>query len=66
MLFRSRSGWSLTSCSTAALKQLVKDHPDLTGFDVYAAGPGTFLSTVKKILHDNHFPESQLITDRVD
>jgi NAD(P)H-flavin reductase len=52
--------------STPALKQITKDHPDLSGFDIYAAGPETFLTSVKKYLRDNKFPENQLITNRVD
>jgi CDP-4-dehydro-6-deoxyglucose reductase len=52
--------------SGAALKQVGKEHPDLAGFDVYAAGPATFLTAVKKFLRDNRFPENQLFTNRVD
>ena len=52
--------------SAATLKQLTQDHPDLGGFDIYAAGPETFLTSVKKYLRDNKFPENQLITNRVD
>ncbi|HSW52149.1 MAG TPA: 2Fe-2S iron-sulfur cluster-binding protein, partial [Sulfuricaulis sp.] len=52
--------------STAALKQITKDHPDLDGFDIYAAGPEAFLASVKKYLRDNNFPEHQLVTSRVD
>jgi CDP-4-dehydro-6-deoxyglucose reductase len=51
---------------TQALKQITMDHPDLSGFDIYAAGPEDFLASVKKYLRDNDFPENQLITDRVD
>ena len=52
--------------SAAALNQLEKDHPDLGGFDIYAAGPETFLTSVKKYLHDNNFPDNQMITNRPD
>ncbi len=52
--------------SASALKQLTKDHPDLSGFDIYAAGPEAFLTSVKKYLRDNKFPENQLITNRVE
>lgn len=52
--------------STSVLKQVTKDHPDLTGFDIYAAGPETFLTTVKEFLHRCQFPEHQLATNRVD
>ncbi len=52
--------------STSALKQLTKDHPDLSGFDIYAAGPETFLTSVKKYLRDNKFPDNQMIANRVD
>jgi CDP-4-dehydro-6-deoxyglucose reductase len=51
---------------TPALKQITKDHPDLNGFDIYAAGPEAFLASVKKYLRDNNFPENQLVTSRVD
>lgn len=52
--------------SAPALKQIMKDHPDLGGFDVYAAGPAAFLTAVKKFLHDSRFPEDQLVTNRVE
>ncbi len=52
--------------SGAALKQVGKERPDLAGFDVYAAGPAPFLTAVRKFLRDNHFPEGQIITNRVD
>ena len=55
-----------TSKSAAALKQVVKDHPDLSGFDVYVAGPETFLKVAKKILREGNLPENQLVTCRVD
>lgn len=51
---------------TQALKQITMDHPDLNGFDIYAAGPEDFLASVKKYLRDNNFPENQLVTSRVD
>ncbi|MBI3778601.1 MAG: 2Fe-2S iron-sulfur cluster binding domain-containing protein [Gammaproteobacteria bacterium] len=49
-----------------ALKQVGKDHPDLAGFDVYAAGPAPFLTAVRKFLRDSKFPEDRLVTTRVD
>ncbi len=52
--------------STRALKQITVDHSDLSGFDIYAAGPEAFLASVKKYLRDNNFPENQLVTSRVD
>lgn len=52
--------------SAAALQQVAENHPDLTGFDVYAAGPEAFLTMVKKYLHAVRFPENQLVTNRVD
>ena len=52
--------------SGAALKQVGKKHPDLAGFDVYAAGPAPFLTAVKKFLRDRRFPENQLFTNRVN
>ncbi len=50
----------------AALKQVGKDHLDLAGFDVYAAGPAPFLTAVRKFLRDHKFPEDRLVTARVD
>lgn len=50
----------------AILGHIGQDHPDLGGFDIYAAGPDNFLASVKKYLQDNRFPENQLITGRVD
>lgn len=52
--------------SDLALKQLTKDHPDLSGFDIYAAGPEAFLTSVKKYLRENKFPENQLTANRVN
>jgi CDP-4-dehydro-6-deoxyglucose reductase len=52
--------------STPALRQITVDHSDLNGFDIYAAGPEAFLTSVKKYLRDNNFPENQLIISRVD
>ena len=52
--------------SAPALKQITQDHPDLGGFDIYAAGPEAFLTSVKKYLRDNNFPENQLVINRVD
>ncbi len=52
--------------STAALRQVAKDHPDLAGFDVYAAGPEAFLKAAKKLLLESALPEGQLVTCRVD
>ncbi|MHB8534237.1 MAG: 2Fe-2S iron-sulfur cluster-binding protein [Sulfuricaulis sp.] len=52
--------------SAEALRQVVKDHPDLAGFDVYVAGPETFVQAAKKMLLENKFPEDQLMTSRVD
>jgi CDP-4-dehydro-6-deoxyglucose reductase, E3 len=52
--------------SAPALQQIVMDHPDLGNSDIYAAGPETFLASVKKYLRDSNFPENQLITSRVD
>lgn len=54
------------AASISALEQVIKDHPDLTGFDIYAAGPEAFLTAVKKFLHHSHFPEHQLDTHRID
>jgi CDP-4-dehydro-6-deoxyglucose reductase len=56
---------SEAATSIAALQRVLKDHPDLTGFDIYAAGPEAFLTTVKKFLHHCHFPEAQLGTHHV-
>jgi CDP-4-dehydro-6-deoxyglucose reductase len=52
--------------SGTALKQVGREHPDLAGFDVYAAGPTAFLTAVKKFLGDNRFPETQIFINRVD
>jgi len=52
--------------SGTALKQVGREHPELAGFDVYAAGPATFLTAVKKFLGDNRFPETQIFINRVD
>jgi CDP-4-dehydro-6-deoxyglucose reductase len=52
--------------SGAALKHVGKEHPDLAAYDVYAAGPATFLTEVKKFLNDRQFPEDQLFANRVD
>jgi CDP-4-dehydro-6-deoxyglucose reductase len=52
--------------SAPVLQQIATDHPDLGGFDIYAAGPEDFLASVKKYLRDNNFPENQLVTSRVD
>ncbi|MHB1142967.1 MAG: 2Fe-2S iron-sulfur cluster-binding protein [Sulfuricaulis sp.] len=52
--------------STPALQQITTAHPDLSGFDIYAAGPEDFLASVKKYLRDNNFPENQLVSSRVD
>lgn len=49
-----------------ALEQIAQDHPDLGGFDIYAAGPDIFLTLVKNYLRDNKFPGDQLRTERVD
>jgi len=51
--------------SAAALRQVAKDHSDLSGFDVYVAGPEAFLKAAKKLLLDNHLPKNQLMTARV-
>lgn len=50
----------------SVLKQIVQDHADLGGFEIYAAGPENFLASVKKTLRDAGFPENQLIVSRVD
>jgi len=52
--------------SAAMLKQVVKDHPDLEGFDVYVAGPETFLRAARRFLLENKLPENQLVTSRVE
>ena len=52
--------------SGAALVRLSGELPDLSGYDVYAAGPATFLTAVKKFLHDRRLPEDQLFTNQVD
>ncbi len=39
--------------STATLRQVVRDHADLAGFDVYVAGPDGFLKAAKKLLLEN-------------
>lgn len=48
------------------LKQMLADHADLSGYDVYVAGPASFLTAVKKFLHNNNFPEKQLAITRVE
>ncbi|MDH5512298.1 MAG: 2Fe-2S iron-sulfur cluster-binding protein, partial [Gammaproteobacteria bacterium] len=54
------------SKAASELKQVVKDHPDLIGFDIYAAGPEDFLGAIRENLAASQFPENQLITCRVD
>jgi len=49
-----------------ALKQVLKDHADLSGFDVYVAGPESFLKAAKKFLDESKLPENQLVTCRVE
>lgn len=45
------------------LEQIAQDHPDLGGFDIYAAGPGDFLNSVEKFLRDKKFPPDRLRTE---
>ncbi|MHB8743479.1 MAG: 2Fe-2S iron-sulfur cluster-binding protein [Sulfuricaulis sp.] len=53
------------AASTPALEQVIQDHPDLAGFDIYAAGPEVFLTAVEKFLHRGQFPEHQLNTQLI-
>ncbi|MHB8623387.1 MAG: 2Fe-2S iron-sulfur cluster-binding protein [Sulfuricaulis sp.] len=53
------------AASTPALEQVIQDHPDLAGFDIYAAGPEVFLTAVEKFLRHRQFPEHQLNTQLI-
>lgn len=43
-----------------ALKRMLEDHPDLSGFEVYLAGVESFVHLAKAIFSKYHLPESQL------
>jgi CDP-4-dehydro-6-deoxyglucose reductase len=55
-----------TTKPAVAFKQVFIDHADLSGFDVYVAGPESFLKAAKKFLHESKLPENQLVTCRVE
>lgn len=47
--------------TTSLLKQVLKDHPDIGEFDIYAAGPMEFLTVVKEtLMTDSRLPENQV------
>jgi CDP-4-dehydro-6-deoxyglucose reductase len=53
-----------TACDEGGAADLVgrmaRDHADLAAFDVYAAGPGSFVQEMDAALQRNRFPASQL------
>lgn len=52
--------------SAPVWNRLAQDHPDLSGFDVYVAGPEPFVKTARQRLTELGLPEDQLATARVD
>ena len=55
-----------TAEATQALTQIQADHADLSGYDIYVAGPASYLTAVKAFLHNINFPENQLVVTRVE
>ncbi len=43
-----------------AVQRIVAEHPALHDFDIYAAGPATFVATVEEVLATRVFPRAQL------
>ena len=46
--------------------QVIADHPDLSGFDVYASGPESILTAGKRLLLDHGLPEQRLFVDHIE
>jgi CDP-4-dehydro-6-deoxyglucose reductase len=45
------------------LTRILKDHPDVDDFDVYAAGPTAFVEAARRLLSARGLPQEQLFTD---
>ena len=43
-----------------ALSRMVAEYPDLSGFEVYIAGPELFITVVENIFQQHQLPETQL------
>lgn len=52
--------------SVPVLARIAQDHSDLAAFDIYAAGPESFINDTKKFLAQANFPDNQLKVNRVD
>jgi len=48
------------------LPRILEDHADLKAFDIYAAGPESFLNDTKKFLAKAKFPDNQLKVNLVN
>ena len=48
-----------------ASARIIAEHPDLTGFDVYANGPDTLFTGLRKALLEKGLPAERLFVDRV-
>lgn len=46
--------------------QVIADHPDLSGFDVYASGPESILSAGKRLLLEHGLPAERLFVDHIE
>lgn len=46
--------------------QIRRDHPDLTEFDVYAAGPALAVTAIRNLLSAQGLPRAQLIIEAID
>lgn len=55
-----------TNESIQALHRVEEDHPELTGFDVYAAGPEAFVAAAKNLLRVRGLPPTHFIACQVN
>lgn len=46
--------------------RVVRDYPDLSGFDVYASGPRSILTVGKQLLSEHQLPEQRLFVDHIE
>ncbi len=56
---RGERKWSELS----AIERVISDHPDLTGFDVYIAGPQALVSTARRYFVSRGLPESRFFAE---
>ena len=47
-------------------EQVVQDHPDLSGFDVYMSGPPAMVQAARSAFLDAHLPQDRLFYDSFD